>query len=65
MGKQIKTRISGLSLYFAEEDVELILELNWNLRALDFYQRLGARPLNEWSVYRLTGKALQDLAQQP
>jgi GNAT superfamily N-acetyltransferase len=32
--------------------------LNWNEPAIQFYQRLGAMAMNEWSVYRLTGEAL-------
>jgi len=36
--------------------------LNWNERAIRFYQSLGARPMNEWNVYRLTGEALDRLA---
>ena len=36
--------------------------LNWNVDAIGFYERLGARPNADWTVYRLTGDALQDLA---
>jgi GNAT superfamily N-acetyltransferase len=36
--------------------------LDWNERAIGFYQRLGARPLEEWIVYRLSGPALKDLS---
>lgn len=32
--------------------------LDWNQPAIDFYRRLGAVPMNEWTVYRLTGDAL-------
>jgi GNAT superfamily N-acetyltransferase len=35
--------------------------LNWNEPAIGFYQSLGAVPMNEWTVYRLTGAALQRL----
>lgn len=28
--------------------------LNWNQRAIAFYQKLGAVPMHEWTVYRLT-----------
>lgn len=35
--------------------------LNWN-PARSFYESLGAFPMDEWTVYRLTGSALQDLA---
>ena len=34
--------------------------LNWNQPAIDFYESLGATPMNEWTVYRLTGKALEE-----
>jgi GNAT superfamily N-acetyltransferase len=36
--------------------------LNWNEPALRFYQALGATPMNEWTINRLTGDALQALA---
>lgn len=38
--------------------------LDWNLAAIGFYERLGARPNSEWTVYRLTGEALLGLARQ-
>ena len=33
--------------------------LNWNQRAIEFYEKMGARPMKEWTVYRLTGDALR------
>jgi GNAT superfamily N-acetyltransferase len=32
--------------------------LNWNKRAIEFYEKMGAKPLKEWTVYRLSGAAL-------
>ncbi|WP_326759898.1 GNAT family N-acetyltransferase [Streptomyces phaeochromogenes] len=32
--------------------------LNWNKPSIDFYEALGARPQDEWTVYRLTDGAL-------
>lgn len=32
--------------------------LDWNTPAIGFYESLGARPQDEWTVYRLTGDAL-------
>jgi GNAT superfamily N-acetyltransferase len=32
--------------------------LNWNQRAIDFYRKMGARPMNEWTVFRLDGDSL-------
>ena len=36
--------------------------LNWNQDAIRFYERLGAKPNSEWTVYRLTGEPLHALA---
>lgn len=38
--------------------------LDWNRDAIGFYERLGATPNSDWTVYRLTGKALLGLARQ-
>ena len=38
--------------------------LDWNTDAIGFYERLGARPNSDWTVYRLTGDALTGLARQ-
>jgi GNAT superfamily N-acetyltransferase len=38
--------------------------LDWNRDAIGFYERIGARPNSEWTVYRLTGEALTGLAGQ-
>lgn len=37
--------------------------LNWNTPALGFYERLGAKPLDEWTTYRLSREALVKLAE--
>ena len=36
--------------------------LDWNEPSIGFYKKLGARPNDDWTVYRLTGEALQKLA---
>jgi GNAT superfamily N-acetyltransferase len=36
--------------------------LDWNEPSIQFYQSLGARPMNEWTIFRLTGDALSELA---
>ena len=38
--------------------------LDWNQPSIDFYRSLGAQPMEEWTIYRLTGDALRDLAEQ-
>jgi GNAT superfamily N-acetyltransferase len=37
--------------------------LNWNEPSIAFYRSLGARPMDEWTVYRLTGDSLKRLAE--
>lgn len=39
--------------------------LDWNEPAVKFYQSLGAEPLDEWTVFRVTGAALATLANTP
>lgn len=36
--------------------------LNWNQPSIDFYTRLGAVAMDEWTVFRLTGASLGELA---
>ena len=36
--------------------------LNWNESAIRFYESLGAKPMKEWTVYRLTGEDLEKVA---
>ena len=38
--------------------------LNWNQEAVRFYERLGAKPNSEWTVYRLAGEALSALGRE-
>jgi len=36
--------------------------LDWNEPSINFYKKMGAFPMSEWTVYRLTGEALTNLA---
>jgi GNAT superfamily N-acetyltransferase len=36
--------------------------LNWNQPAINFYKRLGATPVNDWTVFRLSDENLAQLA---
>lgn len=35
--------------------------LDWNQPSIDFYRSMGAQPMDEWTVYRVTGEALEKL----
>ena len=37
--------------------------LNWNRPSIDFYLAMGAVPMKEWTVYRLTGETLRRAAE--
>ncbi len=61
---------AGLALLSALAEIALSREcgrmewsvLAWNQLAIDFYLRLGAVPLDDWRMYRLTGEPLRRLA---
>lgn len=36
--------------------------LDWNKPAIDFYLSLGAQPMDEWTIFRMTGEAIERLA---
>ena len=36
--------------------------LDWNEPAIGFYESIGASPVSGWTVYRVTGRALEELA---
>jgi ribosomal protein S18 acetylase RimI-like enzyme len=36
--------------------------LNWNEPAIRLYRGIGAVPMDEWTVYRVSGEALEELA---
>jgi GNAT superfamily N-acetyltransferase len=38
--------------------------LDWNTPAIAFYESLGARAVDEWTIFRMTGAALRKLAAQ-
>lgn len=36
--------------------------LDWNEPSIEFYKKLGAAPMDEWTIFRVTGDALERLA---
>ncbi len=38
--------------------------LDWNQPAVNFYRKIGARPMTDWTVFRVTGKNLTKLARE-
>ena len=38
--------------------------LDWNKPSIDFYLSLGAKAMDEWTIYRLTGETLENMARR-
>jgi len=60
LGKALLTRLAAIAVErgYARLDWSV---LDWNEPAIGFYKSLGARPMSEWTVFRLDGDALQAL----
>ncbi|MDH6609065.1 GNAT superfamily N-acetyltransferase [Streptomyces sp. SAI-208] len=56
-GKALLTELARICVERGYQRLEWSV-LNWNTPAIDFYESLGARPQDEWTVYRLTDEAL-------
>lgn len=39
--------------------------LDWNQPSIDFYRSLGATPMSQWIIQRVSGDALEELAAKP
>lgn len=61
LGRLLLQRIAALAKERECGRVEWSV-LNWNAPSIQFYQSLGAKPLDEWTMFRLTGAALDALA---
>ncbi len=63
LGKALLARLAALAV---ERDCARLewSVLDWNDPAIRFYQSVGAKPMDEWTVYRVDGSALNRLAGQ-
>jgi GNAT superfamily N-acetyltransferase len=61
VGRTLLVRIAGLAKERGCGRLEWAV-LDWNEPAISFYKRIGASPVSGWTVYRLTGEALEELA---
>lgn len=59
-GKALLTELARICVERGYERLEWSV-LNWNAPSIAFYESLGARPQDEWTVYRLTDGALARL----
>jgi len=61
IGKALLARLAKVAVERGYGRLEWAV-LDWNTPSIEFYRRLGAVPLDEWTAYRLTGAALDRLA---
>jgi GNAT superfamily N-acetyltransferase len=62
IGRKLLARVAALAVERGCGRLEWAV-LDWNEPALRFYRSLGARAMDEWTVYRLTGEAIRKLAE--
>ncbi|MEV0989842.1 GNAT family N-acetyltransferase [Streptomyces sp. NPDC049949] len=63
-GKALLAELARICVERGYERLEWAV-LKWNAPTIAFYEALGARPQEEWSVYRLTDDALRRLGSGP
>ena len=61
IGKALLKRVATLAVERGCGRVEWAV-LDWNEPSIQFYKSLDAKPLDEWTTYRLTGDSLKKLA---
>jgi len=60
-GKQILKQLAGIALDRGCGRLEWSC-LDWNKPSIDFYLSLGAKPMSEWTLYRLSDDTLRSLS---
>jgi GNAT superfamily N-acetyltransferase len=63
LGRKLLAKLASIAVQRNSGRMEWSV-LDWNTRAWEFYKRLGAAPMQEWTVHRLKGEALEKLASE-
>jgi GNAT superfamily N-acetyltransferase len=63
IGKRLLVELAGIALERSCGRFEWSV-LDWNTPAIGFYRKLGALPMDDWTVFRVTGEALRRLASE-
>ena len=61
MGKALLIHLSGIARDRGWARFEWSV-LDWNTPAVEFYRSMGAQAMEEWTVQRVSGEALETLA---
>lgn len=62
-GKAILKKLAALAVERGYGRMEWVC-LDWNRPSIDFYRSLGARPMDEWTIWRIAGETLEKLAEE-
>ena len=62
LGRALLARLAQIAVERGYGRVEWSV-LDWNAPTIAFYKTLGARPMDEWTVFRLTGDSIRALAE--
>ena len=60
LGRMLLARLARIAVERGYGRVEWSV-LDWNTPSIEFYKALGAKPMDEWTVFRLTGESLRKL----
>lgn len=60
-GKAILKRLAAIAVERGCGRMEWVC-LDWNKPSIDFYRSLGAHPMDEWTIWRVSGETLDQLA---
>lgn len=61
IGQALMAHLAGIAVQHECARFEWIV-LDWNTRAIEFYERLGATVLSDWRICRIEGDRLADVA---
>jgi len=61
LGKALLSHLGKIAVERNYGRVEWVV-LDWNTPAIDFYKNLGAKPLDDWTIFRVSGDGIQTLA---
>ena len=63
VGKALLARLAKIAVERGYWRMEWVV-LDWNKPAIQFYKKLGAAPMDQWTTYRLKGESLEQLAER-
>ncbi len=63
IGKMLFKRLAQIAVERGCERFDWAV-LDWNKPSIEFYKSLGAFPMDEWTVFRLTGESLKRVAEK-